>query len=122
MQPSDESEPSKSAQELSKLLAKFLEDADKPNTIAEAVKDFVLALKEEAEEHNAMADSNERNSHAAEPAIDSVGTSRNDCIGWHVMRILKRATNKSDPLFEDMDMITRMQIQTGATTAMHMVK
>jgi hypothetical protein len=100
---------------LSSLLAKFLEDADKKGSVAEAVKNAVLQLKEEAQHHNTHCELNDK------------GECVNDgqtfvCIGSHVMKILKAAQNMNDPLYSEMDMLQRMQIKQGATTAIHMVK
>lgn len=110
------------SQELSKLLAKFLEDADKPGTIAEAIKVFVLMLKGYAELHAqseaAYADAEKVDGKTCRICIEKSGL----CAGGQVMRILDLARNRSDPMFEGMDMVTKLQIMQGASAALHMVK
>lgn len=98
-------EPSAESQGLSKLLAKFIEDSDTKDSIAEAVKFFVLQLKEEAKRHNAEH--------------ENCG---GDCVGSHVMKILRAAQNMKDPMYEEMDMAMRLQIKQGVTSAIYMVK
>lgn len=86
--------PSTESLALNDLLGKLVKDFDVPNTVSCAVKDFAMQLKVEAQNKTE--------------------------VGKLVLKILEAAENKSDPLFDGMDMLERMQIMQGAHTARKM--